>query len=388
MHQDKYPRHLASALDQSNLPSIDGLRTVAVFLVVFYHFGFRWVNGGIGVLIFFVLSGFLITWLLLKEESRWASISLRQFYLRRTLRIFPAFYVYWLLVVVGFGLLGKRVDKPQAVASLLYVNNYYQAVVHDPDTALSHTWSLGIEEQFYVLWPAMFIALGWRNQRVRGLIAAIFLIWAYRLVMVLIFRVHQGYVYEAWDMRADHLLIGCLLATLLYSGSSTKLFHIVGSRPAMLWFTILLLGLSSIMPHLVTWRYRDLVGFIVDPVLTAVLITQGLAFWNASGVWLNWSWMRWLGRLSYSIYLYQQIALAPAKKLLASQPVAIQLVFAIATCVAVASLSYYVIEKPFLSLKDRIMAAYQARAARFAPPVVQLPVPQETATADDVRRVG
>jgi peptidoglycan/LPS O-acetylase OafA/YrhL len=286
MHQDKYPPQLAAALDRSELPSIDGLRTAAVFLVVFYHLGFR-VNGGLGVLIFFVISGFLITWLLLKEESRWGSVSLRLFYLRRTLRIFPAFYAYWLIVVVGFSLLRKHVDKPQAIASLFYVNNYYQAIVGDPDTALSHTWSLGIEEQFYLLWPALFIVLGWRHKRIEGLIAAIGFIWAYRLVMVLIFRIHQGYVYEAWDMRADHLLIGCLLAALLYGGSSSRLFHIIGARPAMLWVTVLLIALSSIMPRLVAWRYRDLVGFIVDPILTAVLITQTLTFWNRSGVWLN-----------------------------------------------------------------------------------------------------
>ena len=367
MHQDRYPPQLASALDQSSLPSIDGLRAVAVFLVVFYHFGFRWVNGGIGVLVFFVMSGFLITWLLLKEESRWGDISLRHFYLRRTLRIFPAFYVYWLLVVVGFGLLGKRIDKPQAIASFFYVNNYYQALVHDPDTALSHTWSLAIEEQFYLLWPAMFIVLGRHHRRVRGVIGAICLIWAYRLVMVLVFRVHQGYVYEAWDMRADHLLIGCLLATILYGGLSTGVFRFITSRPAMLWFTIVLLGLSSLMPHLVTWRYRDLVGFILDPVLTAVLITQALASSASAGFWLNWSWMRWLGRLSYSIYLYQQIALAPARKILSHHSVAIQLMFAIASCLALSSLSYYAIEKPFLSLKAVLGKRGEVSRTRHAP---------------------
>jgi len=388
MHPNRYPRQLASALDQSSLPSIDGLRAVAVSLVVFYHFGCRWVNGGIGVLVFFVISGFLITWLLLKEESRWGDISLRHFYLRRTLRIFPAFYVYWLLVVVGFSLLGKRVDKPQAIASLLYVNNYYQAVLHDPDTALSHTWSLGIEEQFYLLWPAMFIALGRHHRRVQGLIGAICLIWAYRLVMVLVFRVHEGYVYEAWEMRADHLFMGCLLATILYSGSLTRLFHVIASRPAMLWLTIVLFGLSSLMPHFVTWRYRDLVGFIVDPVLTAALITQALAFWSSTSLWLNWSWMRWVGRLSYSIYLYQQIALAPARKIFSNRPVAIQLMFAIASCLALSALSYYVIEKPLLSLKDTLGKRSKAAQMPYAAPdSVVLLASRKAATGNDARRV-
>jgi peptidoglycan/LPS O-acetylase OafA/YrhL len=90
------------------LPSLDGLRTIAVFLVVFYHCGLP-INGGLGVLMFFVISGFLITWLLLQEEKRWGNISLKLLYMRRTLRIFPAFYVYWLLVVVGFAVLGKHV---------------------------------------------------------------------------------------------------------------------------------------------------------------------------------------------------------------------------------------------------------------------------------------
>ncbi|HEY4660041.1 MAG TPA: acyltransferase family protein, partial [Terriglobales bacterium] len=81
------------------MPSLDGIRAVAVALVVFYHLGIPGVPGGMGVLMFFVLSGFLITWLLLKEEERFGHISLKLFYARRTLRIFPAFYVYWFLII-------------------------------------------------------------------------------------------------------------------------------------------------------------------------------------------------------------------------------------------------------------------------------------------------
>src|SRR5437868_9706074 len=80
-----------------NIPGLDGLRAIAVFLVIFYHFGFDIVDGGMGVEMFFVLSGFLITWLLLKENEQTGEVSFSLFYKRRTLRIFPAFYVYWLL---------------------------------------------------------------------------------------------------------------------------------------------------------------------------------------------------------------------------------------------------------------------------------------------------
>src|SRR5436853_3977757 len=89
------PAPLAAGLEKSYLSSLDGIRAIAVSLVVFYHLGIPGVPGGMGVLIFFVLSGFLITWLLLNEEERFGHISLKLFYARRTLRIFPAFYVYW-----------------------------------------------------------------------------------------------------------------------------------------------------------------------------------------------------------------------------------------------------------------------------------------------------
>ena len=132
------PISLTAALKRPSLPSLDGLRAVAVFIVVLYHFGLTAVNGGQGVLIFFVISGFLITWLLLKEEEKWGSVSLKLFYLRRTLRIFPAFYAYWILVVVGFGLLGKHVHPVQATAAFFYVNNYYQGIFGDPKIGRAH----------------------------------------------------------------------------------------------------------------------------------------------------------------------------------------------------------------------------------------------------------
>ena len=347
------PGSLSAALRRPSLPSLDGLRAIAVLLVVLYHFGFEAVNGGQGVLIFFVISGFLITWLLLKEEEKWGSVSLKLFYLRRTLRIFPAFYAYWFLVVVGFSLLGKHVDSWQSIASFLYVNNYYQALLGDPNTALSHTWSLAIEEQFYLLWPTLFIALRTPARRMRALMAALLAVWIYRAVAVLVFGIPQGYVYEALDIRSDHLIVGCLLATMLYYGAATRVWNAVCRRPALIWVTLALFAISSSMPQLVSWRYRDLVGFTVDPVLAAILIVQGLAFASSSAAWMNVGIIRWLGRMSYSIYLYQQIALHPVRDALHSMPVLVQLVAAISVCVAVSAFSYYVIERPFLALKDR-----------------------------------
>ena len=351
---DKLPPALASALGSKHLPALDGLRAIAAFLVVFYHYGFLWCPGGLGVLAFFVLSGFLITWLLLKEEERFGRISLKLFYARRGLRIFPAFYTYWFLWVGALLFFHKRLMIPQAIASLFYVNNYYQGIFGDPNTGLSHTWSLGIEEQFYVLWPLMFLLLKRDRARVRFLSAAILAVWLYREWLVIGLNWNQGYIYEAFDTRADHLLIGCLLAVVLRNGMLARLWQRVCSGPWLTWVTIGLLVLSATLANIATMRYRDTIGFVIDPVLVAVLIAQSLATGvSGFGAFVNWRWMRYLGTISYSVYLYQQIVVGLAEKLV---PPWLSLPAVVLAVTAAASASYWIVERPFLKLKIRFTA--------------------------------
>src|SRR5256885_10455621 len=200
------PASLAAGLQKSHLASLDGIRAVAVSLVVLYHLNLPGVPGGMGVLIFFVLSGFLISWLLLKEEERFGHISLKLFYARRTLRIFPAFYVYWFLIIALWIISSRHIFRAQALSSFFYVSNYYQAIFGDPNTGLSHTWSLGVEEQFYLLWPICFILLKRNQNRLRFLLCATAGVWIYRELLVFVFHDPQGYIYEAFDTRADHLM--------------------------------------------------------------------------------------------------------------------------------------------------------------------------------------
>jgi peptidoglycan/LPS O-acetylase OafA/YrhL len=138
------PDQLDSKLSHSHIPALDGLRAVAVFLVIIAHFGFVMVPGAHGVMIFFVLSGFLITWLLLKENERYGTVSLAAFYKRRTLRIFPAFYAYWLLMITLLVGTGRAVLWRHAWRALFYTSNYYSAFRGDPNNGFSHTWSLAI----------------------------------------------------------------------------------------------------------------------------------------------------------------------------------------------------------------------------------------------------
>lgn len=354
------PPSLASALKLSQIPALDGFRALAAFLVVALHAGVEWMPGGMGVLGFFVLSGFLITWLLMKEWDRTGTVGLVQFYARRSLRIFPAAYAYWFLIVVVLGVgLGKRVVWPQAISSFFYVTNYYQAFQGDPNTGLSHTWSLAVEEQFYLLWPAFFLFLS-RRQKLHfaPLAWVIGLFWVYRLVLVLGLNVSQGYIYEAFDTRADHMLIGCLLAVTLRKGHFPRFWAAVCSSSWLALLPVAGLAVSAALQFHCGTFYRDTVGFLVEPVLVAILLPQWMAFHESRlWSWLNWGWLRYLGKISYSIYLYQQLVIHPVQKATSQLPFPVQLAACWLVVVAVGSASYWLVERPFLNWRERFRKA-------------------------------
>jgi peptidoglycan/LPS O-acetylase OafA/YrhL len=349
-----FPRSLIAGLERSHLPSLDGIRAIAAFMVVFYHLDVLWISGGTGVLVFFVLSGFLITWLLLKEEERFGKISLKLFYMRRTLRIMPAFYVYWFFIVGSLIVFSKHLHIAQAIASFFYVNNYYQAIVGDPNTGLSHTWSLGVEEQFYLLWPICFILLKRNQNRLRFLLCATAGVWIYRELLVLVFHDPQGYIYEAFDTRADHLMIGCLLAVALKERAWPRIWSALTAIPNLIWVTFAGLLCSGAAEHFLGVRYRDGIGFILEPILAAVLIVQGVAHGSSGlGRILNWSWVSYLGTISYSIYLYHPISIGIGRRLAHKLPL-VSSIAALAVVIIVSSLSYLIVEKPMLQLRSRL----------------------------------
>lgn len=353
--RQNFASELESGLAKPQIPIISGLRALAVFLVIFLHSGFPMVPGGLGVLIFFVISGFLITWLLLKESESKGSVSLWRFYARRSLRIFPAFYCYALVTLTLLLIFRKHINWPQTAASLLYTANYYQAILGDPSTGFSHTWSLGVEEQFYLCWPAMFVALRGRPrlliQSVALLIGAV---WVYRFILKLVLHVPQGYIYEAFDTRMDHLLIGCILALLLFHNRGHRAWTLICGKPM---FTTLIVGLLFLSVWAeIQWAdlYRDTWGFILNPVLCALLIPQLISLRECTLVrWLDHPSVRYLGTISYSLYLYQQLILDPVRKAARFTPHWTQIAISLCVLVFVASGSYYLVEKPFLRLKQR-----------------------------------
>ena len=345
---------MESKLSNSHIPALDGLRAVAVFLVIISHFGFYMVPGAHGVMIFFVLSGFLITWLLLKENERTGTISLAGFYKRRTLRIFPAFYAYWLLMVGLLAGTGRAVLWPHAWSALLYMSNYYSAINGDPSNGFSHTWSLAIEEQFYLLWPFVFLMLRGNLKRMTWfLVALIGAVWIHRAILCVVFHVDQAYIFAAFDTRLDELMAGCLVAVLLKRRALPRLWQAVSASTFLPLATLAILAASVYGGELYINRYGDVVGFAIEPLLIAILVVQMIAFSSTTlWKWTEWNWVRFFGRISYSVYLYQQLTLHAVKSALAAYPVVIQLAGAILVTVVLATMSHYLIERPFLKLKS------------------------------------
>jgi peptidoglycan/LPS O-acetylase OafA/YrhL len=354
---------LKSKLTRSNIPALDGMRAIAVGMVILFHFGYGRVPAGLGVLAFFVLSGFLITWLLLKEHEKTGDISLPSFYLRRTLRIFPAFYAFWFGTIALLYVTHRAIPWNHAIASFFYIGNYYNAILRPPDSFVSHTWSLAIEEQFYLMWPMLFFVFQRDMKKLTTiLVALIGCVWLYRIVLSVGLHVSQSYIYNAFETRIDHLLVGCLLAIVMKRGLLTSFWQFLCSRVYMPGVTLALLGVSINLNWIYDTVYRDRIGFAIDPLLIAVLMVQ--LVWFSSSMawkWLNWGWIRYVGRMSYSLYLYQQIAHHPIERLLAGKPFSVQFGASVIVVLVMAMCSYHLIEMPFLKLKGKL----EARVSRI-----------------------
>ena len=355
---------LSENLRKKKIPKLDALRAISALIVVLYHFGFNFFPAGAGVMIFFVISGFLITWLLLEEYDKTSCISLGHFYFRRSFRIFPAFYVFWAVVVGALLVKHGHILWGQVAATFFYVGNYYQGLNHYPETGLSHAWSLGVEEQYYLLWPALVLLLARNHQRLlRVTCWGVLLVWIYRDVLQLA-GAREEYIYTAFDTRIDHLLIGCILAISLHYGYCARFFTAICARAR---YMLLPLG-GLILSTTAAWHwgtsYRNTVGFTIDPVLVAILMTQLIASRHRWLAWMDSRPLVYLGTISYSTYLYHKLAGEVVAKAGSGMPAGILLIAGIAATYMAASLSYYAVERPFLRLRSRIEGRY--RSARVA----------------------
>ena len=350
-------------------PALDGLRALAVGAVVLFHTSPAAHGGFVGVDVFFVVSGFLITTLLMREFDTTGRVDLRAFYLRRTLRLLPALL---LMIVVTAPLLWTTlrhtVLMPPELAiasSLLYVANWANVAVTTGTGPLTHTWSLSIEEQYYLIWPVVLGAVLVRGRYaalVRGLAVAVALVVLSR---GLIWETsHAQWLFYATTSRADGLLLGTLLAVVLARRDSGRLLPPRWSEGAA-WAG--LAGLAVSMAVLRPDGGATFVAGLFAASVCSVLVVHHVAVADGGPLvrLLSVRPLVVLGTVSYGVYLFHFPVFQAVQD--AHPPHLVQHALELGLTALLAAFSYLVVERPALRLKTR----FATRAP--VPPVVPSP---------------
>ena len=387
------------------VPAFDGLRGVAVLLVVAVHFRriidpwtTRWIHspalaralsgggeassgwvltpkphlslvaqlvpkgGFLGVDIFFVLSGFLITSLLLREQAATGGIKFGGFYRRRALRLLPALlcFVVVQFIYASLGRVPASVEGSSVIAVMLYYFNWkliYSATAAIP-IAFRHLWSLSIEEQFYLVWPltTMFL-LGVRRRFSTVLVAFCGSILAIAIWRVILTHHMARYlVYFRTDARADSLLVGALAAHMWVRGRiPPKRFLVPAAWVSVAFLTVCLYTIESTDHFLYDGGFTA-IALAVAIILFATLETD----WRASRV-LELRPLRAVGRVSYGLYLWHLLAFSAVAGHTRTAPVVVRIVAGLAAAAVLTLLSWYFVERPFLKWKDRLEEGREAR---------------------------
>jgi peptidoglycan/LPS O-acetylase OafA/YrhL len=353
--------HLVLAKPQRRIPSLDGLRGISIWAVIIAHSADHFLvftaqsrhirtvlsNGAnLGVTIFFVISGFLITSILLAEQKRTTRINVRRFYKKRAIRIIPAFVLY-----TGVILLLCDVSPRQIVYALTFTTSFFFWQAYKP---LQHLWSLSVEEQFYLAWPLIFA---------RGLGDAKRWCWLVLIACPIIRSIfaQQGLVYLDHAAVLDSIAAGCLLA-FYREQIQRRIARVTRSGILFGIFCLMMPVLSLSLGKLASFSWMLVPLTTLVPLFVAVVIGAAI---ERRDTFLNKGPLVWSGLLSYSLYLWQQPFLV-MNGVLNYFVVRLALTFVAAYC------SYRWVEQPIIHW----FAARDRRAE-----MVSLPVEKQTTTA-------
>lgn len=298
--------------------------------------------GELGVTWFFILSGFLITSLLCNEETATGGISLKSFYLRRTFRIMPAYYVM-VAITATLALAGLVTDVPwhTFVVCIFYLKDFAGR-----GGTVGHTWSLALEEQFYLVWPFCLTRIP-ESKRIKAALAGCILIAVWRAVAMMT-GIWKPYLTFRPDFRADAILLGCLLA-FVWTYKADLMRSVVQRTPGAF---VVFIGILTFAIFLFRDPALQPVALTIQTWLSALLISQVIA--NAESpfaIALRHPLLRWFGKVSYSLYLWQQMFLMTTTP---SWGILRELPFNLICVLIIGTASYYLIELPFLSLRKRL----------------------------------
>ena len=364
------------------MPGLDGLRAIAVLAVIAYHLHLGWAPGGmLGVGVFFTLSGYLITDLLLGQHEATGKLQLADFWRRRARRLLPALAALLAVVAAWVTLL----DRPQlsalrgvVVSAVGYVTNWWLIAQHSsyfaqfgPPSPLGHLWSLAVEEQFYLIWPwLLWLGLRWARGRpgTRSRLAAATVLLAALSAIEMAMLYRPGYdptrIYDGSDTRAFALLIGAALAFVWPSrhlrGGITRGARRILDGAGVTGLAVIV-GLICFTNEYSAFLYRG--GMVLLSVATALVVGTAASPASRIGRALGWGPLRWLGVRSYGIYLWHYPIIVLTTPASGGDTVA-RGAFQVAASIGVADLSWRYIEEPVRrGAIGRCLA--RARAARW-----------------------
>lgn len=345
---------------QGRIRELDGWRGVSILLVVAHHaviFAFPasagryklWshlfeVAGVLGVCIFFVISGFVITRLLIIEERDYGSISLRGFYTRRVFRILPVFYLFILLVCCTSGLGWTPVAPKSVILAALFLRSLR---FHGTDWFLGHSWSLSVEEQFYIVFP-LFWVMSKPQRKARLLLAtfAIFLTWGALVPWGIFAKTFSG---------SAIIGFGCVNGGALLAVCEERARGVAGKVPH--WATLLVAVFLFARPVPYSRLTESLYGLFI-PFAVALLLMHTVVQKGWASAALKTRGIQWVGLISYSAYLWQQLFTAPAG-FYGSPKAANVFHLSLPLLILVAATSFYCIERPCVRLGRRLSANLQ-----------------------------
>ena len=336
---------------QTRILALDGLRAVSILLVLFSH---AWLGhiipGGLGVTIFFFISGFIITQLMISEWDSAGSVDIKKFYLRRFFRLMPALFVFVLISLCVMQLAAVRWTWVELASVFFYFANYFGIFIGFTSNVLpsplSITWSLAVEEHFYLFFPFIFIGLIRMPRRFLSVIVCLlvlFLVWRLYLVDVIgLNQLPNDRIYKATDTRADSILYGTGFAILWVRYPRIISF-------LQRWDTFFI-GVLLIVFSLV-WRgeqFRESVRYSIQGLALCFVFSFLVLKETVVSRLLQMKPLIYLGRISYSLYLYHWLVLGVITAWMPQCPLPLRMTLLIGASILLADLSYRFIERPSL----------------------------------------
>jgi peptidoglycan/LPS O-acetylase OafA/YrhL len=361
-HPDASGRVNTPPVDFAYKPALDGWRAISILLVIISHGGLgHIVPGGLGVTIFFFISGYLITSLLISEFNRDGNISLKNFYLRRFWRLSPPLIIYISLSTLLILFLADHFSFIEPLSAILYFANYYSIYWHYESlpfgpSPLKIVWSLAIEEHYYIFFAPLVAVFAHTQRRLFTLL--LFLIFIPLIIRLeTIFngsseQLNVAYTYMATEARIDSIAWGALLAWLCNYFSSARLKSIFDNKIAI-GFSLALMLLSLLFRD---DRFRETIrytlqGIALVPLFYVTLNGESLRRFDA---FITSSLAILVGKLSYSIYLYHWLALIIASWVAGNEKISLPwLVTYYLLTIVFSYSSYQLIEKPSLALRKK-----------------------------------